>query len=95
MRTEITIGGCRRVFNSPEGVYLVGITVRRDGNNFSTIHFGDSGTDEEIMLDDSTTIIFHYYSMPFLEELMEEFKAFGGMKITEIREGDLYLFQTV
>lgn len=100
MRTDITIGDYHRVFDSPEGVYLVGVTVIRDGRNtFSTINNlvidGVGSEDEEIELDCGVKLIFHYYSSPFLGWLMGEFAGFEGMKFIEVREDDMYLFQTV
>lgn len=99
MRTEITIGTQHYVYNAPEGVHLVGVTVFRSGMNFSTISGltidGEGAVDEEIILEDGTKIIFHYYSMPALAPLMAEFAPFAGMKFMEIKVGDLYLFQTV
>ena len=103
MRTEITYGGYHEIFDSPEGVHLVGASVRCGGTNFATINGlsidGDCGTDETVILDCGVTLVCHYYSMPLLEPLMKEFEAFEGMKFIEIRqmigEDELYIVQTV
>jgi len=103
MRTEITFGGYRGIFDSPEGVHLVGLTVNCGGMNFSIIDGlsidGDSGVDETVVLDCGITLVFHYYSMPLLEPLMREFVPFNGMKFVEIHqmigEDELYIVQTV
>ena len=103
MRTEITYGDYHEIFDSPEGVHLVGLTVNCGGMNFSTINGlsidGDCGVDEKIVLECGMELVFHYYSMPILETLMKEFLPFGGMMFMEIRQmvGDdeMYIVQTV
>lgn len=103
MRTEITYGDYHGVFDSPEGVHLVGVSVRCGGTNFSTISGlsidGDSGVDETVILECGVTLVFHYYSMGVLESIMKDFENFPGMKFMEIRlgmgENELYLAQTV
>lgn len=103
MRTDITCGDYHGVFDSPEGVHLVGLTVNCGGMEFSTISGlsidGDSGVDETVVLECGVTLVFHYYSMPVLESIMKEFEAFGGMKCFEIRqtvgEDEMYIVQTV
>lgn len=103
MRTEITYGDYHGVFDSPEGVHLVGVSVRCGGTDFSTINGlsidGDRGVDETVTLECGVTLVFHYYSMPVLESIMKDFENFPGMKFMEIRlsigENELYLVQTV
>ena len=103
MRTEITYGDYHRIFDSPEGVHLVGLTVNCGGTNFAAISGlsidGDCGTDETVQLGCGVTLVFHYYSMGVLESIMKDFENFPGMKFMEVRSdiggNELYLVQTV
>ena len=104
MRTEITYGDFHRVVETPPGIDFVGVTIRcrsTDRNlNCSTICFDDPEigiyrTDEEITVDDATTVILHYYRMPNFADILAEFKAFEGMVFAEIENGDLHLKLTV
>ena len=98
MKTDITFNGCHRVFEHPEGVYFVGVTIVRDGHLTSVLDSDEEDEEyrlsEEIVLDDGIKIIFHYYSAPPLVDLIVDFEAFGNMKIIEIKFENFYLFQT-
>ena len=89
MKTDITIGSYHAVFEHPKDAYLVGVTVKHSGMDFSTIDGlsieGDCGYDETVELECGIILVFHYYS----------FADFPGMKVVEISEKDMCLFQTM
>lgn len=99
MRIDITYGGQRRVFESPDGVDLVGVTVIHNGNQFSTINVDTDDLsddpcfrrDEQVVSEERLTVVLHYYSSPKLAEAMAELCGFEGMKCTEIQSGDVTL----
>lgn len=99
MRTELIIGDKHYTFDSPADVPLTGVTVQRNGTNFSTINNltidGEGAEDEVFTTDDGTVLVFHYYRMAPLSELMKEFDNFAGMKVIEIHEKDVVLIQTI
>ena len=94
MRTEITYGDYHEIFDSPEGVHLVGLTVNCGGMNFSTIKGlsidGDCGVDEKIVLEcgmggrlDSTNVIKNPY-LSVITGISLDHTAFLGDTIEKI-----------
>lgn len=99
MKTDITIGSYHAVFEHPKDAYLVGVTVKHSGMDFSTIDGlsieGDCGYDETVELECGVILVFHYYTHPILKALADSFADFPGMKVVEIREKAMCLFQTM
>ena len=99
MITEITFGKYRKIINSPDDVHYVGVSVKYNDSNFSLItgleRTGAVRKDEVIILDENIKVILHNYSSPELSELVKELDNFKGMKISEVRTGELHLFQTI
>ena len=87
MRINIAYNNSLRTFDSPLGVYFVGVTVIYNGNRFEALNpYTDSPykQDEEIVLDENLKIILHYYSNPILAEILEEFSGYEGIGFIEI-----------
>ncbi len=99
MITDITFGDYHKVFVAPDDVHYVGISVKYNDNNFSLItgieRTGAVRKDEVIILDENIKVILHNYSSPELSELVKELDSFKGMKISEVRTGELHLFQLI
>ncbi len=99
MITDITFGEYHKVFDSPDDVHYVGVSVKYNDSNFSLItgleRTGAVRKDEVIVLDENIKVILHNYSSPELSELAKEFDSFKGMKTAEVRTGKLHLFQTI
>ena len=89
MKINIAYNDSFRTFDSPSGVYFVGVTVIYNGNRFEELNsYEDSPykQDEEIVLDENLKIILHYYSNPILSEILEEFSGYEGMGFIEIKK---------
>ena len=99
MKTDITFGQYHKTIESPEGIDLVGITVKYDETCFCVMANLDNPkltvSEETIVLNNKTSVILHNYASQGFCELMPEFDNFKDMKISEIRFGDLYIFQTI
>ncbi len=88
MRINIAYNDSLRTFNSPSGVYFVGVGVIYNGNRFEALNsYTDSPykQDEEIVLDENLKIILHYYNNPILAEILEEFSGYEGIGFIEIK----------
>lgn len=88
MRINIVYNNSLRTFDSPSGVYFVGVTVIYNGNRFVALNsYMDSPykQDEEIVLDENLKISLHYYSNPILAEILEEFSGYEGIGFIEIK----------
>ena len=99
MITDIRFGDYHKVFQSPDDVHYVGISVKYNDNNFSLItgieRTGAVRKDEVIVLDENIKVILHNYSSPELFELVKELNSYKGMKTAEVRTGKLHLFQMI
>ena len=101
MKVEITCGTFHRVVETPPDIDLVGVSVRRGNRNCSTICiddaevYGISRTDDEIVIDDTTVVIVHFYRMPDFADIIAEFEPFRGMAAAEIEDHDLRICQII
>ena len=99
MKTDITFGQYHKTIESPEGIDLVGITVKYDENCFCVMANLDNPkltvSEETIVLNNKTSVILHNYASRGLNEIIPEFANFKGMKISEIKFENLYIFQTI
>ena len=101
MRTEIICGNLHKVVESPDGIDLVGVSVRRGNMNFSTICIDDCTdcgiirTDEIFVVDNHTTVILHNYRIPEFVHVIAALSAFSGMKYAEIEHEDINIVQTI
>ena len=94
MKINIAYNDSFRTFDSPLGVYFVGVTVIYNGNRFEALNsYEDSPykQDEEIVLDEDLKIILHYYSNPILAEILEEFSGYEGMGFIEIKNEKFHI----
>ena len=88
MRINIAYNNSLRTFDSPSGVYFVGVGVIYNGNRFEVLNsYTDSPykEDEEIVLDANLKIILHYYSDAILAEILKEFSGYEGLSFIEIK----------
>lgn len=99
MKTDITYGKQHIIIEASDEIHFVGVSVKHKSTNFSLITgFENAGAirkDETIILDDDTKVILHNYSSPELSEMVKELYPFAGMKFSEIRFENFYLFQTI
>lgn len=94
MRINIAYNDSLTTFNSPSGVYFVGVTVIYNSNYFVALcSYEDSPykQDKEVVLDENLKIILHYYSNPILVEILEEFSGYEGMDFIEIKNEKFHI----
>lgn len=88
MRINIAYNNNLRTFDSPSGVYFVGVGVIYNGKRFEALNsytYSPYKEDEEIVLDENLKIILHYYNNPILAEILEEFSSYEGLGFIEIK----------
>ena len=101
MKTEIICGAFRRTVEAPPETDIIGVSVHRGDKNYSTVYIdkmdvsGFSRTDEDIIIDDNTTVTVHFYRMPCFSDIFAEFIPFRSMRLAEIEDGDIHICQTL
>ena len=99
MKIEILFNNKHLSIQPPPDAYFTSVTVRQKEREFSIIHNGwdcePDCRDQEMFLDENTTLIFHHYTSPKFAEILSEFAGFEGMNCYEIHKKDLHILARV
>ena len=96
MKFEILLNNQHLFVQTPPDACFTGLTVRHKEREHSIIRNGwdcePDCRDQEMVLDENTTLIFHHYTSPKFAEILSEFAGFEGMKCYEIHKKGLHLY---
>ena len=96
MKFEILLDNQHLFIQTPPDACFTGVTVRHKGKELSIIKNGwdhePDCRDQEMVLDENTTLIFHHYTSPKFLEILAKFAGFEGMKCYEIHKKGLHIY---
>ena len=99
MKIEILFQNRHFILQSPSDACFTSVTVYHGEGEFSIIRNGwdcePDCRDQEMVLDENTTLIFHHYTSPKFAEILSEFAGFEGMNCYEIHKKDLHILARV
>ena len=84
MKISITSTKLQKVLALPPDAYFVGVTLIYKDMNIEIINNYSSKKHEEIVLDEKSKLILHYYSTSTAKEILESFEGYDGIRCIEI-----------
>ena len=97
MKISITTINFQKDFVLPLDAYFVGVTLIYEKMSLDIIKIKNyrSEKHEEIVLDENTKLILHYYSTSRAKEILESFERYKDLRCIEVHNPKVDLFISI
>lgn len=97
MKINITATNFQKDFVLPLDAHFVGITLINENMSLDIIKIKNYSSEkyEEMVLDENTKLIFHYYSSSKAKEILESFDRYKGLRCIEVHNSKIDLVVSI